>query len=210
MSTDRFSDEAATWDEQPDRVQRAREVGEAIRGAIPLRPDMTVLEIGGGTGLLARSLADQIGTATVTDIAPGMVETATAALADGRYAGWRAQRYDIEHDPLPAERYDAVISLLALHHMGDVAAVIARTFELLAPGGWLAVADLDLDADGGFHSHVPDFDGHHGFDRDTVRGWLEAAGFEEVALTTGAQESKVVDGVEQLFPLFLATGRRPR
>ena len=47
-------------------------------------------------------------------------------------------------------------------------------------------------------------------DRKYLEEGLEAAGFEEVALTTAAQESKVVDGVEQLFPLFLATGRRPR
>lgn len=207
--SDRFTREAATWDEKPEHVDRVAYVVDAIRRSVPLRPDMSVIEIGGGTGLLARALAEDVGVVTVTDVAPGMVEAATAALDDTRYRGWQASRYDIEHDPLPGERYDLLISLLALHHMGDVAAVIHMARELLRPGGWVALIDLDHDPDGGFHSHVPEFDGHHGFERDTIRGWLETAGFEDVALSTAHQERKTVAGVEREFSLFLVTGRRP-
>ena len=60
--------------------------------------------------------------------------------------------FDVEHDELPAERYDLVLALLALHHMGDVAAVIDRCGRLLAPAGHLALIDLDHDADGAFHA----------------------------------------------------------
>ena len=68
---DRFSDEAAGWDEKPGHADRARSVAAVVRSAVPLRPGMSVLEIGGGTGLLARALAEDIGTAVVTDVAPG-------------------------------------------------------------------------------------------------------------------------------------------
>ena len=207
---DRFSAEAATWDEQPDQAQRASVVADGIRAAVPLRSEMTAIEIGGGTGLLSRALADDLGAVTVTDSAPGMVEVATAVLAEPRFALWRVARYDVEHDPLPAERYDLVVSLLALHHMGDVAAVIRNTFALLQPGGWVALADLDHDPEGEFHSRVPDFDGHHGFTRDSVEAWLTAAGFVDVALTTAHREPKTDgSGDGQDFLLFLATGRRP-
>src|SRR5699024_8631367 len=50
---DRFSDKAATWDEEPGNVERAHAIADEIRRAVPLRPDMRVLEIGGGTGLLS-------------------------------------------------------------------------------------------------------------------------------------------------------------
>lgn len=206
---DRFSAEAAAWDEQPGKVERARAAADAIRRALPLNPRMTALEVGGGTGLLARALSDTLGPVTVTDVAPGMVEAAAAVLADAQYEGWRVAQYDIEHDPLPDERYDIVFSLLALHHMGDVGAVIERMYALLNPGGLVALLDLDHDPDGGFHASVADFDGHHGFARESISGWLEAAGFADRALTTGLVDHKVVDGETREFPLFLATARRP-
>lgn len=204
---DRFSEEAATWDEDEGHVERAREVAGVLREAVALRPDMDVLEIGGGTGLLSRELADDIGRATVTDVAPGMVAAAQGALADPRYPGWEARRYDVEHDPLLQERHDLVLGLLALHHMGDVAAVIGRCAELLRPGGAVALVDLDHDPDGAFHAHVDDFDGHDGFTRGDLRQWLEGAGFRDVRTGDAGTVTKESEGVERDFPMFLATGR---
>lgn len=202
---DRFSDEAATWDEKPGNADRAREVAAVVRAALPLRPDMTVLEVGGGTGLLSRELVHDIGVATVTDVAPGMVAAAAERLTDPAFVGWRAERFDIEHDPLPPERYDLVLALLALHHMGDVAAVITRTAELLKPGGHLALIDLDHDPGGHFHASVHDFHGHDGFSRDSVRRWLTDAGYVDVAISSAGTVVKE-DGE---YPMFLATGHVP-
>lgn len=207
---DRFSDEAAGWDEKPGHADRARSVAAVVRSAVPLRPGMSVLEIGGGTGLLARALAEDIGTAVVTDVAPGMVEVATSVLDDPRYAGWSARLFDVEHDELPAERYDLVLALLALHHMGDVGAVIDRCGRLLAPAGHLALIDLDHDADGAFHAHVHDFDGHNGFRREDVAGWFDSAGLVDVATAdAGVVDKEGADGAPAQFPMFIATGRRP-
>ena len=205
---DRFSDEAATWDDRPGHAERATAVAARLRETLPLRPDMTAIEIGGGTGLLSRALVDDIGTATVTDVAPGMVEVAAGTLDDPRYAGWSARRYDIEHDPLPEERYDLVVALLALHHMGDIPTVVRRCVDLLAPGGHVAIIDLDHDEDGAFHQHLDDFDGHHGFTREDAHRWLEAAGASDVRLTDAGAVTKETEDGERDFPMFLATGRR--
>ena len=48
---DRFSDEASGWDDKPGHAERAEAVAALLRQALPLRADLTVLEIGGGTGL---------------------------------------------------------------------------------------------------------------------------------------------------------------
>lgn len=205
-----FNDVAAHWDDKPERAERATAVAASIRAALPLRPTMTAIELGGGTGLLSRALADDLGMVTVTDVAPGMVTVASQVLADPRYAGWTAQRYDVDHDPLPEQRFHLVLSQLALHHVADPGTTIRTAFALLVPGGHLALVDLDLDPDGHFHAATnPDFEGPHGFDRAEVRGWLIEAGFVDVELSTAYRESKIVDGVERHLPLFLATGRRP-
>lgn len=205
---DRFSEQAEDWDEQPGKAERAQAAADAIRAALDLRPGMTAIEIGGGTGLLSRALADVLGSVTVTDVAPGMVEAAKTVLSDPRFEGWEAALLDIEHDTLPGTRYDVVLSLLALHHMGDVGAVIGRMAGLLGPGGQIALLDLDDDPDGGFHAHVEDFDGHHGFSREAIKGWLVDAGLTDVSVTTGLTERKTVNGNNREFPVFLATARR--
>lgn len=206
---DRFSAEADTWDAKPGAFERAAAIAAAIRSTIPLSRNDTALEIGGGTGLLSRALSEDIRAALVTDVAPGMVAAAERALDDPRYAGWRSALFDVEHDPLLPERFDLVLSQLALHHMGDVPTILGRLFELLRPGGHLAVADLEHDADGGFHRHVEGFHGHHGFTREELVSWLHDAGFVDVTIGVATHHKREVDGEERLFPLLLATGRRP-
>ncbi|QIX26388.1 class I SAM-dependent methyltransferase [Nocardioides sp. JQ2195] len=206
---DRFNEDAATWDDDPDHVERARSVAGLVRQTIALGEDTHALEIGGGTGLLARALVDDLGTVVVTDVAPGMVEAARGALDDPAYAGWEARVYDIEHDPLPDERFDLVLGQLALHHMGDVATVVRRCAELLRPEGWVALVDLDHDPRGDFHASVHDFHGHDGFDRGSVLQWLEEAGLTDVAVIDAGTVTKEVGSSEQEFPLFLAIGRLP-
>lgn len=205
----RFDEKAATWDEDPDNVSRAQAVAAVVRDVVSLRDDMRALEIGAGTGLLARALGEDLATVVVTDVSSGMVDAATTALADPRYAGWEARLFDIEHDALPDERYDLVLGLLTLHHMHDVAAVLRRCAELLESGGWVAMADLDHDPHGDFHAHVHDFRGHDGFTREAVSTWLTEAGFVDVALVDAGTVTKEVDDQPREFPMFLAVGRLP-
>jgi len=51
-----FDDRAATWDD-PDKIERARVVAEAIARAVPLDRTTRVFEYGAGTGLVSEQLA---------------------------------------------------------------------------------------------------------------------------------------------------------
>ena len=205
-----FSEQAKAWDDKPGRRERAAAIAASIRAVLPLERVMSAIELGGGTGLLSRALADRLGPVSVTDVAPGMVEVARALLADARMPGWSAWSYDVERDPLPSARFDLVLSQLAWHHLIDPAAALRTAWELLTPGGYLALVDLDLDPEGYFHAEShPEFQGPHGFDRDQIRAWLTEAGFVDVRLDLAFLERKIVAGVVRDLPLFLATGRRP-
>lgn len=77
----------------------------------------------------------------------------------------------------------------------------------MAPGGYLCIADLDLDG-GRFHE---DNTGvfHFGFDREALRKTFIAAGFSNVRDVSAAEvEKPVAHGERKRFTVFLMTGRK--
>jgi ubiquinone/menaquinone biosynthesis C-methylase UbiE len=197
-----FDERAAAWD-SPDRVDRALSVADALRAVIPLTPDLRVIEIGAGTGLLGFAIAREVGSLVLADASPGMLAEADAKIAAAGFDNVRTVRFELTVDPLPAERFDLALSLMALHHVPDTDAALAALAALLDPGGWLALVDLDAE-DGTFHTEV-DPDVHLGFGREDLGRKAEAAGFRDVAFTTAYRIAKG----DRTYPLFLLTARRP-
>lgn len=196
---------AATWD-TPERAERARTIADAIAGRIPLDSSMDALEYGAGTGLLSLALAGRLRSILITDASAGMIEVAERRLAEAGVAGLAARRLDLLTDPLPAERVDLIHTLMALHHVSDVPALLTAFRALLRPGGRLAVIDLEPD-DGAFHGHQEH--GPRGLDPDVLTGQLRQAGFESIAIEPVMQVTREVEGQQRVFGLFLATAIRP-
>ena len=197
-----FDDRAATWDDDPGKIERAARVAESIGEAVALDPSMRVLEFGAGTGLLTQALAAASGPATRTDTSAGMRQVMEDKVAAGALPpATRVWDLDLAAGPLPDERFDVVVSLMALHHIPDTPAVLANVAALLEPGGHLAVVDLDAE-DGSFHGHGADV--HHGFDRAELAELLRDAGFVDVSI---GDCHHVVRG-DGTFPLFLAVATR--
>jgi tRNA (cmo5U34)-methyltransferase len=100
-------------------------------------PPKRILDLGAGTGLLSRKVAEAQPQAQLTllDGSPNMLEQARATLGD------RAQYVVADlADPLPQPsegRWCAIVSALAIHHLEhpEQAALYARIHDALAPGG---------------------------------------------------------------------------
>jgi ubiquinone/menaquinone biosynthesis C-methylase UbiE len=187
------------------RIDRARAVAEAIRRRVPLTAGMTALEYGCGTGLLSFALQPYLARITCADSSPGMLAVLQAKLAAGGLQNMTPVRLDLSVDPLPAERYDLIYTLMTLHHIPDADKVLASFHSLLNESGYLCIADLDKE-DGSFHG--PDFAGHNGFDRNELSGKLEHIGFGNISFTTVYQTPRQVDGVARTFALFLMAAER--
>lgn len=93
---------------------------------------------------------------------------------------------------------------MAMHHVQDTAALLRALFAHLAPGGWLALADLDAE-DGTFHPAGLEGVYHAGFDRPALGAALGAAGFTDVVFGTAVE----VQREGRVYPVFLVTARRP-
>jgi len=197
----RFDDEAATWDDDPGHEKRQVAVARAIEEAVNLSPRMRALDVGGGTGRLSILLADRVGSVVVTDPSAGMVQVARERIeAAGLSDRLRAVQADLTIDRLDAA-YDVVWSSMALHHVQDLDGLLRSVAELLVDGGRLAIADLDEDPDGAFHTDKVDFDGHHGFDRQRLAEQLARAGFADVSFVDA---TTILKG-DREFGVFLCT-----
>ncbi|MEN6631674.1 MAG: class I SAM-dependent methyltransferase [Candidatus Polarisedimenticolia bacterium] len=196
-----FDERAATWDDDPAKVERARRVADAIERLVPPTGREAGFEYGCGTGLLTFALRPRLAKATLADSSEGMLAVLAKKIAAAHDDALTPLRLDLTRDPLPAERFDLVYTLLTMHHVPDVDAVLRAFHALLANGGHVAVADLDAE-DGSFHG--PDEHVHRGFERADFARRLEAAGFADVAFATPFEIAKG----DRLYPVFLAVGRK--
>lgn len=110
-------------------------MGEVLQGS--------VLEIGGGSGASAAELLRRFPAVslTVTDVDARMVEQARELL---RPFGQRAAARQADATALPFAdgEFEAVISLLMLHHVGAWEKALAETVRVLIPGGRLLACDF--------------------------------------------------------------------
>ena len=199
-----FDEEAATWDDDPAKVERARTAAEAIRAAVPLTPSTRLFEYGAGTALASQRLAEHVGDITLAEPSSGMREVLERKIADGVLPpSTRVWDLDLSSAPAPDEQFDLIVTVMTLHHIPDLEAVLAAFATMLSDDGHLCIVDLQSE-DGSFHANDPNFEGHHGFGRDDLRGRLEGAGFT-------APEWQHIHSIEKdgvRYPMFLAVATR--
>ncbi len=201
MLVNHFDERAATWDDDPAKVERANVVAAAIREAIALDGSERLLEYGAGTGLVTQALRDAVGPVTLADTSGGMRAVMLAKIGAGALTDARVWDLDLATEPAPDDRFDVVVTVLTLHHVHDVDTVLSRFAEVLQQGGHLCVVDLEQE-DGSFHGL--DFDGHQGFDRSQLAASLATAGFSDIEFSEC--HHIVRDGAT--YPMFLLTCRR--
>jgi ubiquinone/menaquinone biosynthesis C-methylase UbiE len=197
-----FDERARDWDENLMRVVRARAVAEAIRAGVSLKPEMSALEYGCGTGLLSFFLQPEFESILLADTSPGMLQVLADKIKAAGVENMTPLQIDLVTDPLPEARFDNIYSLLTLHHIPAYEIVLSHFYTLLKPGGILCISDLDKE-DGSFHG-MEVTDVHRGFDRKDLQTLLESYGFEQVTCSTVYTIQKPVGE----FPMFLLIARK--
>ena len=145
----------------PDYERQHALIAEAVVSAAPAERSapspFSILELGAGTGSLARYLLETYPRAVVTalDVSPAMLAECRRTLAP---FGERARVVEADLDTAdlagvgaesrgascPSRPYDAVVSRLAIHHLEHAGQeqLVRRVFTALRPGGVFVNSDM--------------------------------------------------------------------
>jgi ubiquinone/menaquinone biosynthesis C-methylase UbiE len=120
---------------------------EAYLEKLALPAPAAVLDLGCGTGVLARALAARNGFAerlVGVDQSPVLIEAAQQLAVDEGVSGRIDFRVgDVHHLDLPDGVFDAAIAHTLLSHVSDPLLVLREAARVVRPGGWVVVFDGD-------------------------------------------------------------------
>ena len=103
----------------------------------------SILDFGGGTGLIALPLAKQAKSVTLVDIAEKMLEQARIKVKNQKLENIDLIHQDLLHKPLE-QTFDLIIVSRVLHHMPHLDSSLAMFQEHLTPRGQLFIADYTV------------------------------------------------------------------
>lgn len=113
---------------------------QAYLQRLPVERGAHCLEVGAGSGSIAKWLAEKVGPSghvVATDLAPDRARH----LLDG--TGVEVRKHDIVADSLERNAYDLVHARMVLEHVGSAGEVVLKLAASLRPGGWLVLEDVD-------------------------------------------------------------------
>jgi 2-polyprenyl-3-methyl-5-hydroxy-6-metoxy-1,4-benzoquinol methylase len=202
-----FDGKAATWDEDPFKVNLANDVAYAMIKELHPAPDMDVLDYGCGSGLVTLRFQPLVKSITGMDSSKKMLEVLQTKVEKRSLSNVHTQLIDLEQGVRVEARFHMIVTSMTLHHVLEPASFFKKLYDLLLPGGQIAIADLDKE-DGSFH-HDNTGVLHFGFERPSLKDMLGQACFREVRDTTAATITrKVQEKGPRDFTVFLITGRK--
>ena len=193
---DLFKEKSINWDANEARVKMSLAIGSCILENVKLSSQMTVLDFGAGTGLIASQVAPYVKKITAVDVSESMLEKLISKTELKDKVEILCQ--DITSRSTGVQ-YDLIMSAMAMHHVEDTNNMIQTFAEHLKAGGKIAVADLDTE-NGGFHSTPTEGVFHLGFDREEFKNKLIRSGFADINFVT----AHIAIRANGTYPIFLA------
>ena len=162
-----FNHRAESFD-SPKNQSLADLVNAEIKQQVSELSTKSILDFGGGTGLIALPLAKQAKSVTLVDIAERMLEQARIKVEKQKLKNLHLIQQDLVLKPLE-QTFDLIIVSRVLHHMPHLDSSLAMFKEHLTLGGQLFIADYT----------VPDGE-NHGFIISKLEETLKNHGFSDI------------------------------
>jgi len=198
--SDLFNEKAKDWDVNEMVLQLSTSISSAILKNIQVNNEMQVMDFGAGTGLITSRISPHVKHVVAVDISEAMLKELSSKSELKNNVEVVCQ--NIIEQSLD-QKFDLIMSAMAMHHVKDTDLLFQRFAEHLKPGAKVALADLDSE-DGSFHP--ADIEGvyHDGFDRNQLKNVMKKQGFEDIKFVTALTVDKEVKS----YPVFLVTATK--
>ena len=165
-------------------------------------PPLDIADLGSGEGLLGELLARNARKVICVDNSKRIVNFGLRKAKKNKLRNLEFRYGDIENPPLQAKSVDVSLLSQALHHAQNPEVALSAAHRILRPGGKVIIIDL-LEHN---FSQAKNLYGDRwmGFAKNTLRDWLEKAGFKNVEIINVAREEEPPH-----FETILATGTKP-
>ncbi|MGJ3241550.1 MAG: ArsR/SmtB family transcription factor [Opitutales bacterium] len=155
---------------------------------LQLVPNLEVVDLGAGEGAIGALLAKRAARVVCVDSSEKMVEVGMDLAARHNLTNLSYILGNIEDVPLADASFDVAILSQALHHAQQPTLAIAEAKRLLRPGGTLIIIDLRE------HSFEKARELYNdtwlGFRENALYEWLDAAGFQQIAVNVVSREAE--------------------
>ncbi|MDD3588402.1 MAG: macro domain-containing protein [Thermoguttaceae bacterium] len=139
-------EEVRRYDERMRLLRNVDAENASILEHLPIQPHWNVMEIGTGTGAFARAIAKQVKRVVAVDLSAAMLEYAQLKAREEQLENIQFVRNGFLTFEIPKNenRFNLVLSSLALHHLPDTwkAQAVKRIYDSLLPGGLLVLIDV--------------------------------------------------------------------
>ena len=201
--------------------------GMALLDRVPLRRDLTVADLGAGTGFLTLELAERCGNAsTVYAIDPWSAGMARLRrrVAQRQLDNVVLLEEDAKHISIPDMSIDLLISNLGVNNFDDPHAVVRECHRIARAGAtFLLTTNLvghmaefydvfrDVLIESGQHDRIAMLEAHiaHRATVDSIDTLLRAGGFEVVDVATDSFRWRFANGSALLRHFFIRLGFLP-
>lgn len=115
----------------------------------PVRSGMRILDVGCGTGAIAREIAERVAPGEIigVDREEAQLEAARRLAAEEGVGNVRFHRGDAAKLDFPDDEFDAVYSRFLLEHVASPPGVVAEMVRVVKPGGWVCAYEWENGCD---------------------------------------------------------------
>jgi ArsR family transcriptional regulator len=175
-----FERVASEWDSIRDNLF-ADSLAKALLAAL-LPNNLTVADIGTGTGYIPQLLGDNVDKIIAIDSATNMLSMAKLNAEKLGQTNIDFRQGDAENPPLKANEVNVITMMMLIHHLVHPGVALQKAADALQPGGTLIIADYKPHEQKWLQEHME----HRwlGFTRNEVEEWLTEAGFQPTGWVT--------------------------
>lgn len=165
-----FRDNAERWDQLRSLHVDDAKVENAIGKLLPATGIKNLLDLGTGTGRMLEVFSSRARRGTGIDLSHEMLTVARDKLEKAGCANCQVRQGDLYQLPFGSGDFDAITIHQVLHFLNEPDRAIAEAARVLAPGGFLLIADF---APHGLESLREDHEHRRlGFDGDEIKSFF--------------------------------------